>query len=311
MSRHHPIALCLLILLLTMLTPTAAQPPDPITDPTTLADPDGQFIDLDGTTIYLLDRGPRDGEVLMLLHGFLGSVVDWDQTIPTLTAAGYRVIAFDRPPFGLSDNNTSLDYTSAGTSALIIALMDALEIDQATLIGHSLGGMAAVDVALRHPERVSRLILAAAAIGLDSFGGDDLAFMADIDPDNTAVQGFVRGIFLSMVDSMQFGELYTPEQLERRGRAFQVTGWEGGLLAFTKAAVTDTTRPLPEQMHTLTQPVLFIWGETDNIVPITIGETLHEALPTATWITYPQVGHMLMDEVPDQFNADVLAWLAG
>jgi pimeloyl-ACP methyl ester carboxylesterase len=306
MSRF---TLCLLILLTFTFT-TAAQDTEPITDPATLADPDGQFIDLAGTSIYLVDRGPREGEVLLLLHGFLGSVVDWDQTIPALTAAGYRVIAFDRPPFGLSDTDTALDYTAAGTSALIIALMDALEIEQATLIGHSLGGMAAADVALRDPERVKRLILASAAIGLDTFGGDDLAFMADIDPNNTAIQSFIRGLFLGMADSMSLSDRYTPEQLERRGRAFRVAGWEGGLLAFTKAAVTDATRPTPEQMAQLAQPVLFIWGEADDIVPLSIGEALYEVLPTADWITYPEVGHMLMDEVPDRFNADVVAWLA-
>lgn len=80
---------------------SAQATPRPVT-PQDLADPDGQFVEINGASVYYRARGPQDGPPVLLLHGFLGSTVSWDETLGILADAGYRAVAFDRPPFGLN-----------------------------------------------------------------------------------------------------------------------------------------------------------------------------------------------------------------
>ncbi len=80
-----------------------------VTDPAALAEPDGFFVQVDGVRIYGRALGPEDGEPVLLVHGFGGSTFSWRHTLKALAEAGYRAIAFDRPPFGLSAKQGALD----------------------------------------------------------------------------------------------------------------------------------------------------------------------------------------------------------
>lgn len=306
-------------LLLYTVLPALAQDAAPSVDPVDLADADGKFMTINDTSIYYLDRGPVDGEPVILLHGFLGSVIDWTRTIPALTDAGYRVIAFDRPPFGLSDKRTSLDYSLQAMSALTAGVMDTLEMNQAVIIGHSLGGAVASQFVLDYPTRVSKLILVDAAVGLDmsgNAGNFGIDFLSRVNPDSPAAQALVQSIFnpdfaTNMLTQAEANARdIDAEELELRVRGLRVKGWEGGLLAFTRDALTEKSQIDLEALKTVQKPVLLMWGEDDQIVPIEVGEALRELFPHNTWLTYPEVGHMPMDEITSQFNADLLAFIA-
>jgi pimeloyl-ACP methyl ester carboxylesterase len=275
--------------------------------PQSLAEPDGQFVQVNGASIYYIERGPVDGPPVLLLHGFLGSTDDWTLVIDVLAAAGYRVIAFDRPPFGLSDKATSLDYSVAGQAALTLGLMDALGIERASLVGHSAGGAVAAQAALDAPDRVERLALVAAAIGLEDGGGEPpdfgpLSFITEADPDDPEAQAQLRDLVTSPLARVFAGELVGRDM-------FQLDGWEGGLLAFVRDNL-NTADPLrPADLSDLPMPVTLIWGEDDSIVPLAVGERLQEALPDAEWISYADAGHMVMQDVTDDFNAALIEFL--
>src|SRR5690606_24147837 len=120
-------------------------------------------LDLDGTSIYYVARGPETGSAVVLIHGLLGSTLDWEGTLDALAAAGYRAIALDLPPFGLSAKSPELDFLAAAQAERVVGLMDALGIEQATIVGHSAGGPVAGAIAERYPDRVTRLVLVSPA----------------------------------------------------------------------------------------------------------------------------------------------------
>ena len=97
---------------------------------------------------------------ILLVHGYGGSTFSWRHTVPSLNDAGYRVVTVDLPGFGLSERRSGLDHTPAGRAELLWSLMDrVLPGEGWHLVGHSIGGGVAAEMALQQPERVETLTL--------------------------------------------------------------------------------------------------------------------------------------------------------
>lgn len=204
-------------------------------DPADLAAPDGIFTTINDTRIYYVERGPADGAPIILLHGFLSSTEIWGHTLDLLAEAGYRAVAFDRPPFGLSDKNPELDYTLAAQAELTADLMDELGIEQAVLVGHSAGGAVIAQFALLHPERLAGLVFVDGAVGVDGAfmgdqSGDSPALFANVDPASPFAQAALRAFFTSqfardmLSQSFYDPSLITPEIIERSSAWLQIKG---------------------------------------------------------------------------------------
>ncbi|MER2597979.1 MAG: alpha/beta fold hydrolase [Caldilineales bacterium] len=112
---------------------------------------------LPAATIYYESAG--DGPPVLLLHHATGSVRSWRHQLAPLLQGRRQVIAYDRPGFGRSSERTAwaLDYLDEDVAELI-ALLDALQIERAALLGHSDGASIALLAAARHPQRVSRVL---------------------------------------------------------------------------------------------------------------------------------------------------------
>lgn len=110
----------------------------------------------DGLHMYCEERG--DGPPVLLVHGLRCSHVTWRHQIPTLVGAGYRAIAPDLRGHGETDKPAGA-YSHELWTGDLLALLDLLELDQAVLVGHSLGGGIVQSFALKHPERVRAMIL--------------------------------------------------------------------------------------------------------------------------------------------------------
>src|SRR5207247_541969 len=121
---------------------------------------DAKTLVVDGTPIRYIEAGA--GPAVVLIHGFAASMYAWRHTIGPLAAAGYRVVAFDDRGFGFSARPAT-GYANADYVRLVVALLDSLHIPDAVLVGHSMGGEIAAEVALAHPERVRALALVDAA----------------------------------------------------------------------------------------------------------------------------------------------------
>src|SRR5213079_3467018 len=115
---------------------------------------------VDGTRTRYLDAG--HGPPVLFLHGLGASMYAWRKNLAAVAAAGFRVIAFDNRGFGLSDKPPG-PYDNAAYARLAIALMDSLRVSDAVLVGHSMGGAIAAEVAIEHPQRVRGLVLVGSA----------------------------------------------------------------------------------------------------------------------------------------------------
>jgi pimeloyl-ACP methyl ester carboxylesterase len=317
----------LFLLILLLATPLTAQEDDqqPVED---LADPDGTFITIDDNQLYYIDLGADDAPVVMLLHGFGGSTFTWRDTIQPLVDAGYRVVAYDRPPFGLSEKSANIPLTLDAQADQAVALMDALDIEQATLVGHSAGGGVISALTVNYPERIDALVFVAGAVPLpvenedqaqdnnDSPLGGLGELAANLDPANPIARQIVRQFltrdrFADILVSAYHPSFEVTDDI-RAGysRVLLAEDWELGLLTLLTADRASDPFDV-ETFITNAQAVLvaIIWGEEDTWVPLTRGEQLAQGLPDAELITYPAVGHLPMEEDSTQFNADLLAFL--
>ncbi len=283
------------------------------TDPTTLADPDGTFVSVDGLRTYLLARGPQDGPVVLLLHGFGGSTFSWRENLDTLAEAGYRAIAFDRPGFGLSDKPLEHDYSHPAQADFTAHLLDALRVERATLVGHSAGGSVATHFALRHPERLERLVIVDGAV-LSGGGPEWVGAVLYFPPLARWFQVganwlLTRERFVDILRSAYADpEFVTPAVAEGYARVLQTPAWAAGLAGMVRAA--GSNRVDPAQVATIQTQTLLAWGELDTWVPLAQGQQLLDLLPNAILRTYPQAGHLPMEEAAGAFNRDVLAFLS-
>ncbi len=291
----------------------------------TLADPSGYFVDVNGLKTYVLEAGPADGPVVLLVHGFGGSTFSWREQFAALADAGYRAVAFDRPPYGLSAKTGDLPLTQQAQAEFTAAFMDALAIDSATLVGHSMGGGVIGQFAALYPERVDALAFvdgapavadgneSGGAMGVPSFVGGLLEFPPIERWGRILLRTFLMPeAFTGLQASAYYDPAFvTAEVAAGYQRQLQVEGWDEGMLRLL-AGMNGGFAPLSaDRLAAFTMPVAIYWGADDTWVPIAAGERLREALPNAEWTVYPETGHLPMEEQPAAFNRDLLSFLQG
>ena len=117
-----------------------------------------RYIHSNGIRLHATTAGPRDGDPVLLIHGFPETSYEWRHQIPALAAAGYRVIAPDTRGFGKSDKPHGR-YSRKLLADDMLGLLDQLDIEQAAVVGHDWGGIIGFKLIIDHPERVSRAAL--------------------------------------------------------------------------------------------------------------------------------------------------------
>jgi pimeloyl-ACP methyl ester carboxylesterase len=321
----------MLLTCIVMLLTLSACGLEPNVDPSSLAADNGAFIEVDGVTLYYETAGDPEHPAVILLHGFGASHFSFRLTMPALDEAGYYAIAVDRPGFGLSDKPYDFDYSHANQAAQITHFMDALDIQTATVVGHSQGGSIAVHFAKSYPDRLDKLVIVAGAVipneddgGEGGFGGSTIAGLALGAPeflgelaDNSVIRVLLQALIGSTFDRDMVRELaisaygdealVTDEVFEGYYEAFRTPHWERGLIAMTLQLEGNDLSD--DELGAIDTDTLLIWGSADTWVPLAGGEILAGLLPNADLIVYEGVGHSPMDTVVDLFNADLLAFI--
>jgi pimeloyl-ACP methyl ester carboxylesterase len=263
--------------------------------------------------VHYKDQGQGE-PALILLHGFASSLFSWREVTGPL-AQHYRVVAYDRPAFGLTERPLQWDgpnpYSPDSQVELLIALMDRLGIEKAILVGNSAGGTVAAQVALKYPERVQALVLVDAAI---YSGGGAPAFVRPLlaSPQMRHLGPLVARRIQAL--GRNFAELawhdpakITPEVWEGYSKPLQVENWDRALWEMTAASGNlDVARRLSE----LTLPALVITGDDDRIVPTEQSVRLAGELPQAELMVVPACGHVPHEECPQAFLEAVDGFLA-
>lgn len=289
------------------------------------------FVNAAGADVHYVSAGPQGAPVVILLHGLLGSSANFAALVDDLAAQGFRLIALDRPPFGLSDKRADLNYTLDGQGDVVVGLMDALGIQRATLLGHSAGGPVAVNVALRFPERVEKLVLVSAQFTIDTQGVEAgeasgvtenpaLPFVAAFllggaNPSGAWAAAEMRAAFSdARVQTFQRANYFPPREIDAefamRLVAFtRVAGWEQGFIAYGRTFANDPTRAASNQVARVSQSTLVIWCKQDRLVSAAVSRALVQQIRGAVAAEYDGCGHVPWEERPAEFVRDVVAFL--
>lgn len=276
--------------------------------PQELADPDSQFIEVNGLDVHVKRAGQGE-PTFVLLHGFGSSLYSWQAVMEQFGQLG-SVIAFDRPAFGLTERPLTWEgqnpYSPEAQVDLLIGLLDHYGVEQAILVGNSAGGTIAMQAALAHPERVSGLILVDPAVynggGAPAWTRPLLATpqMRHLGP-LVARQILERGpqlIELAWHDP----SLITAEILDLYKKPLQAQGWDKALWELTAASRASG---LAEKLDQFTLPTLVITGDDDRIVPTADSTRLANELPNAQLVVIPNAGHVPHEERPQEFMKSV------
>jgi non-heme chloroperoxidase len=251
----------------------------------------------DGPTLHYLEQGMADGEPVLLLHGYTDSSFSFSRILPLLPAR-LRVLALDQRGHGSSSKDRS-SHTIADLAADVVAFLDALAIDRATVVGHCLGSMVAQRVAIDHPGRVRRLLLVSTMMrGGNAVTGPLLAEVRRLaDPvDPAFVRDFQRSTVHGPVPEDFFGRACA-ESARLPARI-----WRQALEDFV---LQDTTSAL----GSIRAPTRILWGDKDAIFLRQEQEELARHVPGATLRILADVGHAPHWEQPELFAQELIAFL--
>lgn len=253
-------------------------------------------LDVGAHRLAYQEAGPADGPVVLLLHGLASDSDTWDRALPPLAAHGLRVIALDLLGHGRSDKPAG-SYLLPDFAASLESFLDALDIERATLCGHSLGGAIAVHYGYHHPERVAALVLVSAGgLGREvhpvlraaALPGAERVFGWAMHP---GLQRLYRRVAMSPVLGL------TDENLANLRRAHRALGDATGRAAFF-ASLRGVIRPSGQrgsflEMDYLAEqvPTMLVWAEQDGVIPVAHAHACCEHVAGSRLLVFPGGGH--------------------
>ncbi len=268
---------------------------------------------VNGHRLAYLDEG--QGAPVILIHGFGGSMWQWEHQQKEL-AQHYRVITLDMLGSGLSDK-PEIDYAPTLLLNSITEFMDKAGIQQATLIGNSMGAGVAIGMALTHPERVSKLVLISGfpANMVESIASPSYKRFINTRPPIwlarlgmwIAGRWATKGILTEIIHNPNY---ITPLVIERSYRNRQDPGFLPPLYSQIDQ-IQEWEEHFAPRLGDISHPTLIIWGKDDRVFPPSVGQTMHTTMTQSTFLEVPNSGHIPQWENPTIVNPAILQFLAG
>jgi len=265
-----------------------------------------RFAEIDGVRIHYQEKGV--GTPLVLIHGFTSSTYTWKDVFEPLSR-NFRVIAVDLKGFGFSGKPDG-DYTRRAQAQLVIHLLDNLKIDKAWLMGNSMGGEVALNVALADPQRVAGLILidtsGVAIKGVGSLApayvripivGRLLAALA-LTSDKLVREGLEKSFF----DDTKITD-------DRVAHYYRPLRTRGGQLAALRARTQWDQFPIEQDLGKITARTLIIWGEEDALIPLAAGRTMNSLIKDSQLVIIEKCGHVPQEEMPARVLEEAMSFI--
>ena len=269
----------------------------------------GYFVKLkDGHTHYEW-RGPKDGPIVILVHGGTQSSYIWDRVVDGIARAGFLTLRYDNFGRGYSDR-PALKYDADLYDRQLVELLDALAVKgPVKLVGLSQGGGISVVFASRHPERVSRMALLA-PVGFPI----NLPFTARLA--TAPILGdWIMTVLGRRVLLAQAGKELKDRELaaEIRKKTEEQLAYEGylpALLSMLRYYPMHGLGQAYSKLGALKIPTLLIWGEEDDVVPLANAEKIMARAPQAKLRTIPGCGHGAVYENADKVTPIIVEFLS-
>jgi pimeloyl-ACP methyl ester carboxylesterase len=249
-----------------------------------------------------------NGEPLILLAGLGGDRNAWFLQVETFKDH-YRTITYDTRGTGVSGTSDS-PCTIKIMADDTIGLMDRLSIDKAHILGVSMGGMIAQEIAIKYPERVMKLILVSTYFGGDEEGGLTISMRKILGLDEKFSKGDAKSVdiekFMHNVISMSFNsEKYKRVFIQFSQQYVKMVGQKGFAEQLEAAADCYTL----DRLHTINAKTLVIAGTKDQIVPFCSSEIIADKIPDAKLVAIDGGSHSLYIEMSARFNKEIINFL--
>lgn len=244
--------------------------------------------------------GAPDAPAVLFLHGLGGTRKAWGPQLRSLSSH-FRCVAWDMPGYGASQAEPALTYEAI--AARVVQLLDELQLDQVDLVGLSFGGMHALHTALRHPERVRRMVLldTSPAFGMNGTRAEDW-MAARLEPIDA---GMTPGDIAPGVLDAIAGRPLDPEIRAELIEAFEDIPSDG----FRAAVQCLPHNDLRADLHRIGHASLVLVGEIDEETPVEYAAVLADGLPNADLHVLPGIGHLSPSEAPDDVNEHIRSFL--
>ncbi|MFD1507636.1 alpha/beta hydrolase [Georgenia yuyongxinii] len=250
-----------------------------------------------GVTLTCADLGDRAGIPVLLLHAWGESRGVFDRVVPLLPPA-LRLLVPDQRGHGEADKPAD-GYALSSLAADAAALLDAVGVPAAVVVGSSSGGYVAQQLALEHPDRVSGLVLVGAPRSLHTRP----AFADEVDRLTEPVgEAWVRASLAWFPTFDPIPDDYLVERVAD-GARIPAHVWREALAGLLDAVP-------PTEAGAITAPTLVIWGDLDEILPRREQEALTAAIPGARLTVYEETGHLVLWEAPERVAADLARFIA-
>ena len=250
-----------------------------------------------------------DGDCLghvVFIHGSGPGASGWSNfkhNVAAFQQAGYRCVVYDQWGYGKTSKPTNVDHTLDFFVSGLMSLLDGLGIDQAILVGNSLGGAVAMGAALAYPERVSKLILMAPG-GIEA--RETYFAMAGIQAMVKYPMGspeFTRDVLAKLLELLVFDPSVVDEELVQER-------WDTLQTQNAHVLATMQIPDLSPRLSELKAPALVFWGSEDRFCPASgVWKLLETDIPVQAELLN-RCGHWVMSEYPALFNERCLAFLS-
>lgn len=273
--------------------------------------PPSQFITLpSGATVHYRDQGQRNGPALVLLHGSNASLHTWEPWVAQI-GDQFRMVSIDLPGHGLTGPVPGDDYSQEAMTQFVNEFTTVMNIERFALAGNSMGGGIAARFAIRHPERLTALILVDAA-GMPTRTQRDpgLGFIIARTPVIQNIMLYVspRGLFEDGLKKAIVNDaIVTPEMVDRYWILNRKTGNRAASLKRFQTPFDDF---IQQNVTRISTPTLIIWGESDTLTPLDIGQAYNAAIRGSKLVVFRNTGHVPMEEVPAQSARAVREFLS-
>lgn len=256
-----------------------------------------------GRRVYYEEHGA--GDAVLLVSGLTADHTGWQLQTDALKE-GFRVIVFDNPGVGQTEGPRG-PYTTELFADVAAALLDHLRIGRAHVVGASMGGAIAQQIALRRPELVRSLVLHCTWGRCDAYLEALFWSWAAIAPAVPLIE-LSRQIWLWVFTPRWYE---TPENMEQLESLVRDNPYPQSAEAFCDQASACIAHNVLDRVGEISAPTLITVGDSDLLTPAYHARALAERIPGARLHVWPEMGHAPFWEIPDEFNALTRGFMAG
>jgi pimeloyl-ACP methyl ester carboxylesterase len=241
---------------------------------------------------------------VLLLHPGLWDSRTWDPQVPVLAARGYRAIRYDLRGYGRSSRLTGAAYSHVDDA---VALLDHLGVESAALVGCSMGGAIAIDIAVSHPDRPWALVVAASGLAGFEENDEEIAWW---DAATEGLEELIEAGDLEAAEDLRL-EVWAPLGThDEAGAAIRRIAFDNlHEITMDESAEVELNPPAAARLHEVVVPTLVVKAEHDPPFMRRCSDTIAAGIPGARIVEIDGADHVVNLRQPQAFDAAVIPFL--